>query len=184
MRCESGIPWLAAIVIATASVAPMAQADETNGTRSWTLRFPVSTIGGEPLAFNLAETPAEVRYSLEGDVLFDFDKAAIREEARTSLEILSEQITTRFGDSAIRLRIEGHTDAKGDDAYNQGLSERRAEAVATWLKRFGGFDDAEVRVRGFGETRPVAPNAYADGSDFPEGRQLNRRVEIVVEKTG
>jgi photosystem I P700 chlorophyll a apoprotein A2 len=81
------------------------------------------------------------------------------------------------------VRIEGHTDAKGGDAYNQGLSERRAESVKAWLVSNAGIDGTTVTTRGLGETQPIAPNAKPDGTDDPEGRQRNRRVEITV-RTG
>jgi outer membrane protein OmpA-like peptidoglycan-associated protein len=77
-------------------------------------------------------------------------------------------------------RVEGHTDAKGAEQYNQELSVRRATSVRDWLVRSAGLRAGSVTAVGFGETRPVAPNAKADGSDDPEGRQRNRRVEIVV----
>jgi outer membrane protein OmpA-like peptidoglycan-associated protein len=75
--------------------------------------------------------------------------------------------------------IEGHTDGKGSDSYNQGLSERRAVAVKTALV-VGGLQEARLNVRGFGKTRPVAPNQTPDGADDPDGRQRNRRVEVVI----
>ena len=77
--------------------------------------------------------------------------------------------------------IEGHTDGKGDDNYNEKLSERRAASVRNWLA-FHGVRTA-MTTRGWGKSKPVAPNTKPDGSDDPEGRQKNRRVEITV-KTG
>ncbi|MBA3306422.1 MAG: OmpA family protein [Thermoleophilaceae bacterium] len=79
------------------------------------------------------------------------------------------------------IRVEGHTDAKGDPAYNQRLSLRRAQSVRRWLLDSGGLEAGRVAVRGFGETRPVAPNTRPDGSDDPGGRRLNRRVVIGVD---
>jgi outer membrane protein OmpA-like peptidoglycan-associated protein len=76
------------------------------------------------------------------------------------------------------VRIEGHTDGKGAAAYNQKLSERRAAAVQKWLAEREGLR-VKFATRGFGATKPVAPNAKPDGSDDPDGRQKNRRVEIV-----
>jgi OOP family OmpA-OmpF porin len=75
------------------------------------------------------------------------------------------------------MEIRGHTDAKGSDAYNQDLSERRAQAVVAALRQRGVAHDASAR--GYGESQPVAPNEV-DGKDNPGGRQLNRRVEIFV----
>ena len=78
--------------------------------------------------------------------------------------------------------IEGHTDAKGSETYNQKLSERRAESVKNWLVAREGLRDVSFTTRGLGATKPVASNRKPDGNDDPEGRQKNRRVEIVVKK--
>jgi outer membrane protein OmpA-like peptidoglycan-associated protein len=74
--------------------------------------------------------------------------------------------------------IEGHTDGKGNDQYNQKLSERRADAVRRWLAEHG--IAAAMTTHGWGKTRPVAPNTKPNGADDPDGRQKNRRVEITV----
>lgn len=73
------------------------------------------------------------------------------------------------------VRVEGHTDSIASEAYNQTLSERRAEAVADWLAAHG-VDRQRLRTVGWGESRPVATN------DTPSGRQQNRRVEVIIEK--
>ncbi len=92
---------------------------------------------------------------------------------------MGRSIAKRFPGAAIR--VEGHTDAKGDPAYNQRLSLRRAQSVRRWLLDSGGLEAGRVAVRGFGETRPVAPNTRPDGSDDRGGRRLNRRVVIGVD---
>jgi outer membrane protein OmpA-like peptidoglycan-associated protein len=125
------------------------------------------------------ETATELRVELSADVLFDFDKAAILPKAEESLRQVAAVISEK---GSGEVRIEGHTDAKGSAAYNQRLSERRAEAVSAWLSANGGVSRGSVTTVGFGATRPVAPNAKPDGSDDPDGRQRNRRVEIVVKK--
>jgi outer membrane protein OmpA-like peptidoglycan-associated protein len=76
--------------------------------------------------------------------------------------------------------IEGHTDAIGSEAYNQALSERRAESVTRELA-YDGVHGARLATRGFGERYPVAPNTREDGSDNSHGRAKNRRVEVVIE---
>lgn len=73
----------------------------------------------------------------------------------------------------LRISIEGHTDSDGDDAFNKQLSERRAESVKAHLVEAYGIDPSRLETAGFGESKPVAPN------DTPEGRQQNRRVELV-----
>jgi len=121
----------------------------------------------------------EIRIELSADVLFDFDKAELRPDAVPSLEKVAAVL--REYPSAPVL-IEGHTDSKGADAYNQTLSEKRAASVKDWLVENAGIDPARLSTRGWGETKPVAPNTKPDGSDDPEGRQKNRRVEILVKK--
>lgn len=80
------------------------------------------------------------------------------------------------------IEIEGHTDGKGQPAYNQKLSEQLAESVKAWLARNGGIAAARMKIKGYGMARPAVPNTKPDGSDDPAGRQRNRRVEIVIYK--
>ncbi len=120
-------------------------------------------------------TEQEIRIALAADVLFDFDKASLRPEAKPALDRVAEVLKAYPRASA---RIEGHTDGKGDAAYNQKLSERRASSVRDWLAANGA--SLAISTRGWGKTKPVAPNARPDGRDDPEGRQRNRRVEIAV----
>jgi outer membrane protein OmpA-like peptidoglycan-associated protein len=117
----------------------------------------------------------EVRIALSADVLFDFDKADLRGEARPSLDKVVAVLASYPKATAT---VEGHTDSKGNDTYNQKLSERRAESVRNWLAANG--VDLKMSTRGWGEKKPVAPNTKSDGKDDPEGRQKNRRVEITV----
>ena len=119
----------------------------------------------------------ETRIALSADVLFDFDKAELRDEAKPALEKLVTVLKS-YPSAKTRATIEGHTDSKGDAKYNQKLSERRAEAVRRWLADNGAA--MPMATRGLGKDKPVAPNAKPDGSDDPQGRQKNRRVEIVV----
>ncbi|MFN2517144.1 MAG: OmpA family protein [Pyrinomonadaceae bacterium] len=79
-------------------------------------------------------------------------------------------------------RIEGHTGSKGNDAYNQKLSERRTASVKTSFIDKEGLGSVQFTTRGFGAKKPVASNTKPDGSDDPEGRQKNRRVEIILNK--
>lgn len=126
------------------------------------------------------ETDRGTLVSLPGDVTFDFDKASIKTDARATLGQLAELI----GASASGvITIEGHTDSRGDDAYNQRLSLARAEAVKAYLAEQGVPAD-RMRTLGLGETRPVAENAEADGTDNEAGRQRNRRVEVILPQGG
>lgn len=73
----------------------------------------------------------------------------------------------------LRLSIEGHTDATGNEQHNQELSERRAASVKAFLVSEYGIDGSRLQTKGFGQSKPVADN------NTPEGRQQNRRVELV-----
>ena len=128
----------------------------------------------------IKETEEAVTMKLEGDVLFDFDKAEIRPEAEETLDKVGSVIS-QFPDG--KALIEGHTDSKGSPDVNLGLSKRRAEAVKDWLVKKKGIPESIITTRGFGETKPVTPNTNPDGSDNTQGREQNRRVEITVEKT-
>ena len=127
---------------------------------------------------NAKVTGQEIRIELQADVLFDFDKSVLRPEATATLRKVADVIRANPG----LVTVEGFTDSKGSDAYNQALSERRAASVKSWLVQSGGAEAARVAARGLGETRPVAPNTKPDGSDDPQGRQRNRRVEIAIRK--
>ena len=121
--------------------------------------------------------PVPVSIDLKG-VNFDFDKSTLRPDA---VAILNEavEILKRYPD--LKVEVAGHTDSVGTDAYNQGLSERRAKAVYDYLTS-NGVDAARlVGPNGYGESRPIAPNTNEDGSDNPEGRAKNRRTELNVQ---
>lgn len=128
----------------------------------------------------VAET-CRTRLVVGADALFEFDKAELSSAAEASLAALGPRIQELSSASkrAPKTTIEGHTDAKGDDAYNDGLSERRARAVRTWLAARG-FIAPQTPIVGFGERHPVAPNSRPDGGDDPEARAKNRRVEVVL----
>ncbi len=123
----------------------------------------------------------ELRIDLAADVLFDFDKFTLRPEADATLRKVG-QVAAAYPSSP--MLIEGHTDGKGLHPYNMKLSENRAASVKNWLVKNSGIQPTRVNTRGWGETKPVAPNKKPDGSDNPEGRQKNRRVEIVLTKVG
>ncbi|HJZ13317.1 MAG TPA: OmpA family protein [Acidobacteriota bacterium] len=122
-------------------------------------------------------TATQVKLELAADVLFDFDKSDLRSEAVPTLQKVSQVIKNYPGTPVL---IEGHTDSVGADDYNLKLSERRAQSVSVWLQKEGGIEAKRISTKGLGETKPVAQNTKRDGSDNPEGRQKNRRVEITI----
>lgn len=109
------------------------------------------------------------------DVLFDFDRATLRPEGRERLSRIAGVLLAT--DPDLRLEIEGHTDNVGSDAYNLTLSEERARAVEDYLLGNGVPANMIESAEGFGESRPLATN------ETNEGRQRNRRVEIVIDTT-
>lgn len=120
-------------------------------------------------------TPEQaISIDLPADVLFDFDKAELRTDAAPSIRKAAELVQSY---ATAPLTVLGHTDAKGTDAYNDALSLRRAQAVASALLQATG---RQARVEGRGKRQPVAPNTTPDGRDDPQGRQLNRRVQILI----
>ncbi|MGJ4858883.1 OmpA family protein [Labrys sp. La1] len=128
--------------------------------------------------FGARESEGKILISLPGDVLFDFDKTDIRADAKPVLARLIE-VLKAFPKAPVE--IGGHTDAKGEDDYNLALSERRAASVKAYLAR-GKIGPARLAIKGYGETRPIAPNQKAGGADDAEGRQRNRRVEFEIGK--
>jgi outer membrane protein OmpA-like peptidoglycan-associated protein len=141
------------------------------------------TLPQSPLSFpselTRTETASTIEVTLPADVLFDFDKADIRPTAQRALREVADVIR---GKAQGPVTIQGYTDALGKDAYNQSLSERRANAVKGWLTTKEGLPTARLPTAGFGPRNPVAPNQKPDGSDDPEGRQLNRRVTLIIRK--
>jgi OmpA-OmpF porin, OOP family len=110
------------------------------------------------------------RMAVSSEVLFAFDSDALGDAAPKQLEQAVQAIRER---PTASVTVEGHTDDVGADDYNLALSDRRARAVATFLTQRG-IAPGRVTARGFGKSRPVAPN------DGDEHRRQNRRVEIVI----
>lgn len=115
--------------------------------------------------------------ALRTDVLFGFDEAELSAEAAAVLDEVVAETRRRADPGGPPIRIEGHTDDRGADDYNQRLSLRRAQAVRDYLADRLGAGYA-YQVTGKGEREPVARNTGPDGRDNPEGRARNRRVEV------
>ena len=120
------------------------------------------------------ETVTEsVVITFDSGILFDFNSYNLTAPSKSELDRMAG-ILNRYPDTD--LSIEGHTDSKGTDAYNQKLSEQRASAVADYLAS-DGISRRRMTIRGFGESSPVATN------DTETGRAANRRVEIKIRGT-
>ena len=119
-------------------------------------------------AAQIQQTPRGPMLTVE-DVLFDFDQAGLRASEQP---VLAQAVSYLKQHPARTAIIEGHADAIGDEAYNQGLSAARSQAVHDAL-RDAGIAPGRIRTAAFGEERPVAEN------DSAAGRQANRRVEIL-----
>lgn len=111
-------------------------------------------------------------YSFGEDVMFDTDEANIRDSGAEKLQSVVDDIKERNIEGTIR--VYGFTDARASEEYNKELGMERAEAVQNWLLENSQFDPNRIKIVSLGENYPEAPNAT------PEGRQQNRRVEIVV----
>jgi OmpA-OmpF porin, OOP family len=103
-------------------------------------------------------------------ILFDTGSDRIRPESTPTLKEIGDMLSAH---GELRLRVEGHTDSVGSAAANQSLSERRAQSVRRYLIERHGIDEARLEALGLGQTQPM------DSNDTPEGRQNNRRVELV-----
>ena len=110
-------------------------------------------------------------------VNFDFDKSDL---TKADVAELKKAIDFVRKYPAAKVELEGHTDSKGTEQYNQKLSEKRVEAVKQYLIKEGAADKARISAKGYGESKPVAPNTTKEGKDNPEGRAENRRVEILI----
>jgi outer membrane protein OmpA-like peptidoglycan-associated protein len=108
--------------------------------------------------------------TFDSGILFDVDRSELRSASRANLQDLANNLRDYPRTDVL---IIGHTDSTGPDAYNQTLSERRAQSAASYLQQLGVAGE-RVSTRGMGENDPVATN------DTAEGRQLNRRVEVVI----
>ena len=131
-------------------------------------QYPASVKPAEP-----APTPSEVvTLSDANDVLFAFNKSDLTPAARSELDSLMSKLQNA---DVVSIKVIGHTDSVGSDAYNQGLSERRASSVADYLLSQG-LAPNKLTSEGRGEREPVADN------DTDEGRAKNRRVELHINR--
>lgn len=115
-------------------------------------------------------------YGLGENILFDEGKSTLRSSAEANLKQIAASIGQRYNGGNVR--VYGHTDAVGSAGYNKELAEQRAQAVRDWLVKNGNITEGNISLHAVGESQPVASNATE------EGRQQNRRVEIVARGAG
>lgn len=111
------------------------------------------------------------------NIYFDFDSDVLNPSVMEYLD--STLYMVLVDNPEITIEISAHTDSKGADDYNKKLSQRRAESVVAYLQGKG-INAKKLIAKGYGEEQPIAPNTNPDGSDNPEGRQKNRRVEFRI----
>lgn len=111
------------------------------------------------------------------NIYYEFDKSQLTFQAKRTIKHSLLTILNEF--PQIVVEIGSHTDSKGNDSYNQKLSQKRAESVVNYLIECG-VDANRLRAKGYGESMPIAPNENEDGTDNPEGRSKNRRTEFRV----
>lgn len=108
---------------------------------------------------------------------YEYDQAELHPRAKKQLEIVANILKAS---PTKKLKIGGHTDALGSDAYNVNLSKRRAEAVKAFIISQG-VPVTQVETLAYGKEAPLSPNVNPDGTDNPEGRSRNRRAEILLD---
>ncbi|AMM51906.1 membrane protein [Rufibacter sp. DG15C] len=160
----------------TTQTSTAAEVDDDDDWNSLDLNAPVAAYD------EITDKDIEVRgnenyavYTMDETILFGSDKAAIQPAAADKLKQVAASINKRFAGGQVR--VYGYTDAQGSASYNKELAEERTRAVQTWLVDNGDVNKDNVTLHPVGESNPVASNATA------EGRQQNRRVQIVVRKS-
>ena len=110
------------------------------------------------------------------NVLYAYDKSDLTESSKQVLDTLYQIM---IENPTFVIELSSHTDGKGKDEYNMKLSQARAESCVDYLIAKGVAKD-RLQAKGYGKTKPIAPNTYPDGRDNPDGRALNRRTEFVI----
>jgi OmpA-OmpF porin, OOP family len=169
MKSRSGLVFAVLFIAACASQAP-APAPAPAPARA---PAPEPQAAPAPAAPAPAPKPVVEKATMQSDALFDFDKSAIRPDARARLDDL---VARAKGVSLEVIIVVGHTDSVGSDAYNMKLSQRRAASVKDYLVKHG-VPANRVYTEGKGERSPIADNRTR------EGRQKNRRAEIEMAGT-
>jgi len=123
------------------------------------------------------KVPEGIRINVPETILFEFDKYNVRAQAKPTLAKIN--LLMRHYKNA-QILINGHTDSQGEDAYNLELSQKRTAAVKYYFINVFKVPNTRMQTKGYGKTKPIAPNNNPDGSGNPAGREKNRRVEIII----
>lgn len=138
----------------------------------------LSRIEEEPDTYlKIRETIADTT-DLLFTILLGYDKSFIEKKDIAHLDSLCNKMRS---DKLIQIQITGHTDSKGTEEHNLMLSKQRSKRIENYILSQG-IKGKQIEIKGFGELYPVAPNELPDGSDNPEGRRLNRRVDIRIKR--
>jgi OOP family OmpA-OmpF porin len=143
-------------------------------TPYWTAEKDVAECGAVVVE---AAPPKCEKITLGTDTLFAFDRYDLKPAGQARLTQLASDINR--AERVTKIKIVGHTDSKGTEEYNYRLGHRRANTVAAFLGDKG-VSRSKMATSSEGELNPVAPNTLPNGKDNPEGRALNRRVEITT----
>jgi outer membrane protein OmpA-like peptidoglycan-associated protein len=111
------------------------------------------------------------------NIYYQFDKFVLLDSSKTVIDTTMLNILNDNAD--IKVEIGSYTDSRGSDFYNQRLSQQRAQSVVNYLVGKG-VKRSRLVAKGYGETNPIAPNINKNGSDNPNGRQMNRRTEFKI----
>ena len=134
-------------------------------------------LNSDTLSKNLELRKIPKKSMILDNIYYEFDKSILTNEAKITIDTTIYKILHE--NEKLIVEISSHTDNKGKDSYNLKLSQKRAESVVKYLVNKG-IDKRRLIAKGYGETKPIANNTKANGSDNPEGRQANRRTEFKV----
>ncbi len=186
MVAGRGAQWVrvAAIVWAALFAAGCGDSDEVIEADPGLIDSDVGGAGSEARVDEIlsglqtAERPEGTVITLSENILFEFGSADLKPEAPAQLDQISE-VLRFYGEAPVAIR--GYSDSVGSEESNLDIARRRADSVKSYLTGGPAIDPGRLSAVGLGEQDPVAPNENPDGSDNPEGREQNRRVEIVLE---
>lgn len=115
-------------------------------------------------------TDEGIKFTISSDLLFPTNSSYLTEKAKVELSKVAKLLKN---DTAKKIRVDGHTDSTGEEGYNKWLSDKRAASVKKFLED-SGVSGSRISTKGLGQSKPVADNKT------PEGRQKNRRVEVII----